>query len=221
VNGSRIKGWYRAHHVISCVLSAILLVWPVGTVYFQFRYTFSLFNVYISSVQYMQFVYQRGCLYRLKALGERRDMDITVEGFHSWMWKGLSFLLPFLYVGYGFEFYNAYTLYQLSSHPEATWQVLALSLLFLVLAVGNLITTSMVIRQKIKEDWKLKYRFTRLDKHVWTHKSRSRTASSADPAGTDNLSSRDSSNSVGSQLPLSEKASGDHAQRDDHAKKDD
>ena len=74
-------------------------------------------------MQYLQFMYQRGCLYRLKALGERRDMDITIEGFHSWMWKGLTFLLPFLYVGYVFEFYNAYTLYDLSSHPEATWQV--------------------------------------------------------------------------------------------------
>ena len=50
-------------------------------------------------------------------------MDITIEGFHSWMWKGLTFLLPFLYVGYVFEFYNAYALYELSSHPEATWQV--------------------------------------------------------------------------------------------------
>ena len=74
-------------------------------------------------MQYLQFMYQRGCLYRLKALGERRDMDITIEGFHSWMWKGLTFLLPFLYVGYVFEFYNAYTLYELSLHPEATWQV--------------------------------------------------------------------------------------------------
>ena len=58
--------------------------------------------------------------------------------------------------------------------------MLALSILFLVLAVGNTITTSLVIRQKIKEDWKLKYRFTRLDKHVWTHKSRSRTLSASD-----------------------------------------
>lgn len=51
-------------------------------------------------------------------------MDITIEGFHSWMWKGLSFLLPFLYIGYGFQFYNAFTLYFLSKHPDATWQVM-------------------------------------------------------------------------------------------------
>ena len=26
---------------------------------------------------------------RLRSLGERNDMDITIDGFHSWMWKGL------------------------------------------------------------------------------------------------------------------------------------
>lgn len=163
VNGSRIKGWWRAHHFVSCVLSAILLVWPVGPVYYMFRPQFHWFNVYISSVQYMQFVYQRGCLYRLKALGERRDMDITVEGFHSWMWRGLSFLLPFLFVAYSFEFYNAYSLYKLSSHPDATWQVSVLSGLFLLLAIGNSFTTLLVFRQKLKESWKLKYRFGNFD----------------------------------------------------------
>lgn len=71
----------------------------------------------------MQFVYQKGCLYRLKALGDRYSMDITIEGFHSWMWKGLSFLLPFLYAGYAFQLYNAYVLYKLSRDPDAPWPV--------------------------------------------------------------------------------------------------
>lgn len=74
-------------------------------------------------VQYLQFRYQQGVLYRLKALGERHNMDITIEGFHSWMWKGLSFLLPFLFIGYIFQLYNAYTLYQLSFDPKITWHV--------------------------------------------------------------------------------------------------
>ena len=26
--------------------------------------------------------------YCLRSLGERDDMDITIDGFHSWMWKG-------------------------------------------------------------------------------------------------------------------------------------
>ena len=46
------------------------------------------FNVYLAFLQYLQFTYQRGVLYRLRSLGERNDMDITIDGFHSWMWKG-------------------------------------------------------------------------------------------------------------------------------------
>lgn len=79
--------------------------------------------IFSGVVQSFQFVYQQGVLYRLKALGERHNMDITIEGFHSWMWRGLSFLLPFLYFGYIFQLYNAYTLYKLCYHPNATWQV--------------------------------------------------------------------------------------------------
>ena len=104
--------------------------------------------LYTGFVQYLQFRYQSGVLYRLKALGERHNMDITIEGFHSWMWRGLSFLLPFLFVGYCFQLYNAYVLFELTWHPEATWHVPVLSAMFLVLFLGNMITTILVIPQK-------------------------------------------------------------------------
>lgn len=108
-------------------------------------------NIFFSSsgfVQCLQFRYQHGVLYRLKALGERHNMDITIEGFHSWMWRGLSFLLPFLFIGYFFQLYNAYTLYSLMSSPETTWHVPVLSAMFFILFMGNLITTIVVIPQK-------------------------------------------------------------------------
>lgn len=158
VNGSRIKGWWRLHHFISTVVSGVFLIWPNNTPWYLFRQKFMIFNVYISVVQYMQFVYQQGVLYRLKALGERHNMDITIEGFHSWMWRGLSFLLPFLYFGYIFQLYNGYVLYKLSFHPEATWQVFVCSILFFVLFLGNTITTSMVIPQKLQERYSAHYK---------------------------------------------------------------
>lgn len=122
-------------------------------------------------------------------------MDITIEGFHSWMWRGLSFLLPFLYLGYFYQLYNAWALYQLyTSHPDSEWQVRTevlvhdyilnklhllklsfflqipvLSFLFLILFLGNTLTTSMVIPQKLKDKVRLKYRFTRLDKYFSTY----------------------------------------------------
>ncbi|XP_057376435.1 transmembrane protein 120 homolog [Daphnia carinata] len=169
VNGSRIKGWWRAHHFISTALSAVLLTWPDSATYHLFRHQLMWFYVYISFVQYLQFRYQQGCLYRLKALGERHDMDITIEGFHSWMWRGLSFLLPFLYLGYFYQLYNAWALYQLISHPNSEWQIPVLSFLFLILFLGNILTTSMVIPQKLRDKVRLKYRFTRLDKYFSTY----------------------------------------------------
>lgn len=158
VNGSRIKGWWRVHHFISTVCAGVLLIWPQGEPWQLFRNQFMYFNTYISMVQYLQFRYQRGVLYRLKALGERHGMDITIEGFHSWMWRGLSFLLPFLFCGYIFQAYNAYILYKISSHADATWQVSVLSLLFFLLFVGNTVTTLLVIPEKIRERVKEQYR---------------------------------------------------------------
>ncbi|XP_035895192.1 transmembrane protein 120 homolog isoform X2 [Anopheles stephensi] len=162
VNGSRIKGWWRLHHFISTVCAGVLLVWPQGEPWQLFRTQFMYFNVYISMVQYMQFRYQKGVLYRLKALGERHNMDITIEGFHSWMWRGLKFLFPFLFVGYLFQFYNAFTLYHLTNHPDATWQIPVLSILFLILFVGNSLTTLMVILQKQTERTENRYRLMSL-----------------------------------------------------------
>uniref|UniRef100_A0A1Q3FYR5 Protein with signal anchor n=1 Tax=Culex tarsalis TaxID=7177 RepID=A0A1Q3FYR5_CULTA len=169
VNGSRIKGWWRLHHFISTASAGVLLVWPQGEPWQLFRAQFMYFNVYISLVQYMQFGYQKGVLYRLKALGERHNMDITIEGFHSWMWRGLSFLIPFLFIGYIFQAYNAWTLYKLTEHPDATWQIAVLSILFLVLFVGNTTTTMLVIPQKLRGRIKERYRLMSLS---WAMKAR-------------------------------------------------
>jgi len=174
VNGSRIKGWWRLHHFVSTVVGGVLLVWPDGPAYREFRDQHMLFFVYVASLQYLQYLYQKGVLYRLRSLGERSDMDITIDGFHSWMWKGLGFLLPFLYIGYFLQLYNAYTLYLLMQNYEVGWQVPALALLFLLLGAGNIITTSMTIPLKIRDTKNplLKYRFTRLDKYFWNHRKR-------------------------------------------------
>lgn len=157
-NGSKIKGWWRIHHIISTGLSTILLVWPDNEIWTSFRKQFLWYNIYTCFITYLQFKYQHGALYRLKALGERDNMDITIEGFHSWMWRGLTFLLPFLFVGYIYQLANAVVLYRLSSHPLATWQVWVTSVAFLVLFMGNTITTMMVIPNKIKQKMMFRYR---------------------------------------------------------------
>ncbi|XGW18304.1 hypothetical protein V3C99_002717 [Haemonchus contortus] len=149
INGSRIKGWWVAHHYLSCVLSGIVLTWRDGECYQTFRHQFLLFVFYIAFLQLLQSQYQSGCLRRLHALGQGHQMDITVEGFKSFMFKGLTFLLPFLVAGYFFQLYNAYTLWYLSYDCEGQWQVFALCCMFFVLAVGNITTTTLVILKKL------------------------------------------------------------------------
>jgi len=184
VNGSRIKGWWRFHHFISVVAGGILLVWPRGEAYVDYRDQHVYFNIYVTLLQLLQYQYQKGCLYRLRTLGERRDMDITIDGFHSWMWKGLVWLLPFLYFGYLFQLYNAYALYHIyHNHTDATWHVPALSSIFLLLGLGNILTTSMTIPKKLKDRTQglLKYRFTRLDKYFWSHRKRRDSEKAVNP----------------------------------------
>ncbi|PKU38116.1 hypothetical protein llap_11580 [Limosa lapponica baueri] len=77
-NGSKIKGWWVFHHYVSTFLSGVMLTWPDGLMYQMFRNQFLSFSMYQSFVQFLQYYYQSGCLYRLRALGERHNMDLTV-----------------------------------------------------------------------------------------------------------------------------------------------
>ncbi|CAF0770671.1 unnamed protein product [Brachionus calyciflorus] len=149
VNGSQIKGWWQAHHFITTVCTAILLIWPDSESYQLFRQQFIYFSFYLSIVQVLQCYYQNGVLYRLRALGEKQDMDTTMEGFQTWMTKGLSFLLPFLFFGYFWELYNSYVLFTISlSESCHEWQVTVLCIIFLVLFCGNFYTTFIVVRKR-------------------------------------------------------------------------
>jgi hypothetical protein len=169
VNGSRIKGWWMFHHYVSTVLCGMSLTWPDGVCYQIFRKQFLIFSLYLSVVQWLQCQYQRGCLYRLRSLGERHSMDITVDGFHSWMFKGLTFLLPFLVIAYIFQLYNAFVLVHIYwENDSAEWQVLGLASLFLILALGNGWTTAQVCWRKINERSKVGVRSRLVTKYSTT-----------------------------------------------------
>ncbi|KAA8586543.1 hypothetical protein FQN60_000379 [Etheostoma spectabile] len=195
-NGSRIKGWWVSHHYVSAFLSGVMLTWPEGALYQMFRNQFLTYCLYqIGFVQFLQYYYQSGCLYRLRALGERHNMDVTVgecslnrfqspacqfvfvtyagqmssneddrlsrpqlsdsllswgpEGFQSWMWRGLTFLLPFLFFGQFWQLYNSITLFRMFQLPECKeWQVLMCGCSYMVLFMGNFSTTLRVVYQK-------------------------------------------------------------------------
>ncbi|XP_036392885.1 ion channel TACAN-like [Megalops cyprinoides] len=152
-NGSRIKGWWVFHHYIAAFQSGVMLTWPNGKLYQMFRNQFLAYCSYQSFVHLLQYYYQSGCLYRLRALGQRHNMDLTVEGFQSWMWRGLTFLLPFLFFGHFWQLYNGLCLYRMSQLPECTeWQVIMCGSSFLVLFMGNFFTTVTVVYHKFKHN---------------------------------------------------------------------
>ncbi|XP_067102520.1 ion channel TACAN-like [Osmerus mordax] len=156
-NGSRIKGWWVFHHYVSAFLSGVMLTWPDGVLYHTFRNLFLGYTLYQSFVQCLQCYYQSGCLYRLRALGERHNMDLTVEGFQSWMWRGLTFLLPFLFFGHFWQLYNGLVLFRMAQLPDCKeWQVWTCGACFLVLFMGNFFTTVAVVRQKLKSKSQIK-----------------------------------------------------------------
>uniref|UniRef100_A0A8C2CMB9 Transmembrane protein 120B-like n=2 Tax=Cyprinus carpio TaxID=7962 RepID=A0A8C2CMB9_CYPCA len=132
-NGSRIKGWWVSHHYVSTFLSGVMLTWPEGPMYQMFRSQFLAFSIYQSCVQFLQYYYQRGCLYRLR----------------NW----LTFLLPFLFFGHFWQLYNAVCLFKLSARDDCKeWQVFMLALTFLVLFLGNFLTTLKVVHQKLQKN---------------------------------------------------------------------
>ncbi|VUZ46264.1 unnamed protein product [Hymenolepis diminuta] len=128
-NGSRIKGWWATYHFILTVEAAVMLIWPSSRSYSEFRDQFMFYSFYILIVQCMQYYYQMGCLYKLRALGQRPSMDITVDGYMTWMSSRLSFVLVFLLSAYAFQIYNAYSLYCIAKAPYCQeWQVTTMTL---------------------------------------------------------------------------------------------
>ena len=48
----------------------------------------------------LQFLYQKGLMYRLVAMGQAHPMEVTGEGVRGRTYRGLFFLIPFLVVVY-------------------------------------------------------------------------------------------------------------------------
>jgi uncharacterized membrane protein YhdT len=69
------------------------------------------------------------------------------------MFKGLTFLLPFLVFGYMLQLYNGFMLLRLWFGSDcADWQACALGLLFLTVCIGNSSTTARVCYRKFVLD---------------------------------------------------------------------
>lgn len=154
LNGSKIKLWWRLHHFFAIAACGVLLMWPQSKTWNLFRNHFMLFGIYMSLTQYMTYQAQRGGLYRRRILGKCNHLAVTVKGFRAWMWQGLTFLLPFLFLGYLFQLYITYDLYKIfkSRKQICTWHVPVLSIIFLIVTLGNTFTTSKVLLYRLYKE---------------------------------------------------------------------
>ncbi|KAJ3341231.1 hypothetical protein HDU93_005422 [Gonapodya sp. JEL0774] len=126
VNGSRIRTWWLAHHVVTVVLIGIMLVrsavlksrlqrtfsqsrspailgaqvWPENRTYSAFRPNFMIYCAYLAIVSYFQYRYQTQRLYTLRALSLAGPMDTAVgEGATGSAGRDMSLLMVLLVIG--------------------------------------------------------------------------------------------------------------------------
>lgn len=149
MNGSNIRGWWFAHHILSMILSAFMILWDKATAeYFRVRRWLFLFYIYIGAVQVLQYRYQLNRLYALRSLSRIDPMEITNELAQNVIHHNLLFLLPFLLVAYAAEFALALLIY--ASNPECgCWISCLIAALYFTLASGNTLTTGYTYYRKL------------------------------------------------------------------------
>ncbi|XP_063678319.1 ion channel TACAN-like [Bolinopsis microptera] len=142
-NGSRIRTWWQVQHYIDILLYALLLIRADG----DFSLQFSLYIFYMSGCQVLQFYYQAGSLYKMRALGRATHMEVSAEGLRVKTYADLQFLSPFFVLLYIFQFYNGYTLFYLApnAREDERWEVYVNCALFISISLGNLFTLIHVV----------------------------------------------------------------------------
>ncbi|KAL5252638.1 hypothetical protein ACHWQZ_G015429 [Mnemiopsis leidyi] len=142
-NGSRIRTWWQVQHYLDIILYGFLLIRADG----DFSLQFSLYIFYMSGCQVLQFYYQAGSLYKLRALGRATHMEVSAEGLRVKTYTDLQFLTPFFILLYIFQSYNGYMLWQLApkARDDERWEVYVCCLLFITISLGNLFTLIHVV----------------------------------------------------------------------------
>lgn len=147
MNGSNIRGWWFAHHIISMILCAVMIIWDKqgDGDYNQLRTSLFIFYLYIGSVQVLQYRYQMNRLYALRSLSRVDPMETTNELSQNLIHHNLLYLLPWLLFAYAAEFYLAHLIWSKRNGPVS----MTISFLYFALATGNTLTTCYTYYRKI------------------------------------------------------------------------
>ena len=167
MNGSDIRPWWIQHHYIMVVFTLVLISLPTESRAFKiFSEKFIYFNVLQGLIMMFQNKYQARRLYRMIALGRSKSMDV-VSSESSPGKGGLLILYPALFAMQGLQLamgvkaitYSAQDFFNatgwLDSVPSSTELrssrgVFICGVLFLILAIGNFLSTIATITSKLK-----------------------------------------------------------------------
>lgn len=151
VNGSNIKAWWIVHHYITIVSGVLLLTWPNNATYARFRNGLHLYGLYNAVLQIFQTRYQIARLYTLRSLGMAGEMDVSNSDSTQIHWsESMKLLLPLIVFGQVLQAGQAFSLLRIYRSSPHELQILLLALLFLILFIGNAVTTSLVLFAKRK-----------------------------------------------------------------------
>jgi len=162
LNGSRIKRWWIVHHYLSIAtsfLSLLLLRSAYDDYEGYFTYTMFL-SLWLAAVMWVQNQYQEARHYARVAMGKATIFDgstsetLVEAPSQSSTWYYI--LIPLLYVTYVFEvilagycFIEFLTHYSKQAHFRIfELECLMLGILWLLIAFGNVTTTSRTIQSK-------------------------------------------------------------------------
>ncbi|QDZ20780.1 transmembrane TMPIT-like protein [Chloropicon primus] len=168
MNGSDIRAWWIHHHYIMVLFTLVLMTLPTESKAFKiFSEKFIFFNVLQGLIMMFQNKYQSRRLYRQIALGRNKTMDVVST--ESSPGKGhLLVLYPALFAMQALQFavaidailYSANDFFSevgwLDNVPSSTdlrssRGVFVCGVLFMILALGNLLSTLATIFSKAKK----------------------------------------------------------------------
>ncbi|BAM79918.1 hypothetical protein, conserved [Cyanidioschyzon merolae strain 10D] len=149
-NGSNIRRWWRLHHYLSLVLAVVVLTWPDGEAYAEFRGEIHFLGLYLSLLQILQARYQMSRLYTLRSLGKAGELDVANTDSPAQLHWGanMSLLLPAILVAHALQAWTAVRAFQVYFKYPRVAQALLGGTITLITCIGNVVTTFRTLREK-------------------------------------------------------------------------
>ncbi|KAK4532581.1 hypothetical protein CCYA_CCYA13G3438 [Cyanidiococcus yangmingshanensis] len=149
-NGSNIRRWWRLHHYLSLILAVVVLTWPDGEAYAEFRGEIHFLGLYLSLLQILQARYQMSRLYTLRSLGKAGELDVANTDSPAQLHWGanMSLLLPAILVGHALQAWTAVRAFQVYFKYPRVAQALLGGMITLITCIGNVVTTIRTLRAK-------------------------------------------------------------------------